>query len=68
MTHLNKILKMEDKDKERIFHEIVQNEFAFAKSVAKALSGGKENIAQEKEIIEEIMKNLESLFEELPEK
>ena len=31
MTHLNKILKMVDKDKERIFHEIVQNEFAFEK-------------------------------------
>ena len=68
MTHLNEILKMEDKDKKRIFHEIVQNGFAFAKSVARTLSGGKENISLEKEIIEEIMKNSKSLFEELPEK
>ena len=35
---------MEDKNKERLYHENVQNESAFAK----ALSGGKENMTLEK--------------------
>ena len=55
---------MEDKDKERLYHEIVKKEFPFAKSLTKVLSEGKENIVLEKEIIEEIIKNLESLLEE----
>ena len=55
---------MEDKDKERLYHEIVKKEFPFEKSLTKALSEGKENIALEKEILEEIIKNLESLLEE----
>ena len=50
MTHSNQILKMEVKNKERLYHDIVQNKFAFAKSLGKTLFGGKENIAVEKEI------------------
>ena len=46
MTDSNEILNMEDK--KRLYHEILQNEFAFAKGLAKALSGGKENRALEK--------------------
>ena len=64
MTDSNETLQMEDKDKERLYHETVKKEFLFAKSLTKALSEGKENIAPEKEIIEEIIKNLESLLEE----
>ena len=45
-TDSNEILNMEDK--ERLYHEILRNEFAFAKGLAKVLSGGKENIALEK--------------------
>ena len=59
---------MEDKNKERLYHENVQNESAFAKRLAKALSGGKENMTLEKGIMEEIIKTLESLFQESPEK
>ena len=68
LTDSNKILKMEDNDKERLHNEIVQNEFAFAKSLANELPGGKENIALKKEITEEVIKNFKSLFEEWPEK
>ena len=50
MTHSNQILKMEVKNKERLYHEIVQNKFAFSKSLGKTFFGGKENIAVEKEI------------------
>ena len=46
MTDSNEILNMEDK--ERLYYEILQNEFAFAKGLAKALSGGTEDIALEK--------------------
>lgn len=51
-TDSNEILKMKVKDEERFYHEVVQNEFAFAKDLPRALAGGNENIALEKEIIE----------------
>ena len=38
LTDSNKILKMEDNDKERLHHEIVQNEFAFCKKFGKGAS------------------------------
>ena len=59
---------MEDKEKEGLYHEIVQNDFAFSKSLTNAVSGGKKNIVLENEFIEETIKNLKSLLQELPEK
>ena len=44
MADSNEILKMEEKDREVLYHEFVQPEFDFAKNCARCLSGGKESI------------------------
>ena len=41
MTDSNKILKIEEKDREALYHEIVWSQFAFPKSLVRVLSGGK---------------------------
>ena len=48
MADSNEILKMEEKDREALYHEIVRSEIDFAKNLARCLSGGKENISLEK--------------------
>ena len=48
MTQSNEISKMEVKDKERFYHEVVENEFSSAKDLARALTGGNENTALQK--------------------
>ena len=54
---------MEQKDREALYHEIVRFEFDFAKNLAGYLSGGKENISLEKEIIKEIIQQLEAFLD-----
>ena len=48
MADSNEILKMEEKDREALYHEIVRSEIDFAKNLARCLSGGKENIKKKK--------------------
>ena len=38
MTDSNEILKLEEKDREGLLHEIVRSEFDFAKNLARCLS------------------------------
>ena len=64
MADSNEILKKEEKDREALYHEIVWSEFDFAKNFARCLSGGKENVSLEKEIIEEIIRQLEAFLDE----
>ena len=46
-------------------NEIVIVEFAFAKNLVKLLSGGKDNKSLEMEIMEEFIKNVELLLEQI---
>ena len=41
MTDSNEILKTEEKDKEALYQEIIWSKFAFAKNLARCLSGRK---------------------------
>ena len=64
MADSNEILKAEEKNREALYHEIVRSEFDFAKSFGRCPSGGKENVSLEKEIIEEIIRQLEAFLDE----
>lgn len=63
MTDSNEILKTEEKDKEALYQEIIWSKFDFAKNLARCLSGRKKNKSLEKEIIEEIIWQLEAFLD-----
>ena len=64
MTDSNGILKTKEKDIEALYLEIIWYEFDFTKNLTRCLSGGKKNLSLEKEIIEEIIRQLEAFLDE----
>ena len=65
MTDSNEILKTEEKDKEALYQETIWSKFDFAKNLARCLSGSQKNKSLEKEIIEEIIWQLEAFLDKL---